>query len=115
MSAADPRPTERPDSRSWPLPVSANSRGMQWQEVGRRLWRLVEPHILVVEWSAVGGRPRIPDEVVFDRLVLFLRAGCAWDVFDELCRGNGVSGRTCLAGSPSGATLGVFERVCNEL
>jgi len=79
------------------------------------MWRLVETHIPVVERSAVGGRLRIPDAVVFDRLVAFLRAGCAWDVFDELCRGSGVSGRTCRRRFAEWRDLGVFERVCNEL
>ncbi|MCB0878828.1 MAG: IS5 family transposase [Thermoleophilia bacterium] len=88
---------------------------MNWTEVADRLWRLIESHIPIVERSAAGGRPRIPDEVVFAKLVAFLRAGCAWDVFDELCRGGEVSGRTCRRRFAEWRDLGIFELVCNEL
>ena len=88
---------------------------MMWIEVADRLWRLIESHIPTVERSAAGGRPRIPDELVFKKLVVFLRAGCAWDAFDELCRGSGVSGRTCRRRFAEWRDLGIFELVCNEL
>lgn len=88
---------------------------MRWQEVGTQLWRLIEPHLPKVERSAAGGRPRVPDEVVFDRLVAFLRAGCAWDAFDDLCRGGPVSGRTCRRRFAEWRDLGIFEIVMNEL
>jgi transposase len=90
---------------------------MQWLEDARRLWPLVEQMIPVAPERdpSHGGRPRIDDETVFVRLVLFLRAGCSWDAFDELCRGAPVSGRTCRRRLAEWADAGVFERVCDVL
>jgi transposase len=86
---------------------------MTFIDDARRLWPLVERHIPVVPWR--GGRPRISDELVFYRLVCFLRAGCSWDVFDEISRGSAVSGRTCRRRLAEWCDAGVFERVCDEL
>lgn len=89
---------------------------MHFNEVARRLWRLVEPHVPIPERDAtVGGKPRISDELVFLKLVTFLRAGCSWETFDELCRGSGVSGRTCRRRFAEWRDLGIFELVMNEL
>jgi hypothetical protein len=69
---------------------------MTWQAAAQRLWSRVERLIPPVPASAgLRGRPYLPDEAVFYRLVLFLRAGCSWEVFDLLLAlGGGVSGRT---------------------
>src|SRR5688572_27475305 len=89
---------------------------MTFQQVARRLWPAVERHITVpVRDPARGGKPRIPDELVFYKLVMFLGAGCSWETFDELCRGSGVSGRTCRRRFGQWRDEGVFERVCDEL
>jgi hypothetical protein len=42
-----------------------------------------------------GGAGGFADELVFFKIVMFLRAGCSWDTFDEMCRDSGLSGRTC--------------------
>jgi transposase len=46
---------------------------------------------------------------------MFLRAGCSWETSDELCRGSGLSGRTCRRRFAEWRDLGVFEAVCEEL
>jgi transposase len=89
---------------------------MTFHQVARRLWPAVERHISPVDHDpALGGRPRISDEIVFYKLVAFLRAGCSWQTFDELCRGSGVSGRTCRRRLAQWRADGIFERVCEEL
>lgn len=89
---------------------------MTWQETARQLWRLVERHIQRPQRDeSRGGKPRIEDELVFYKLVMFLRAGCSWETFDELCRGSGVSGRTCRRRFAQWRDDGVFESVCDEL
>ena len=53
---------------------------------------------------------------MFYRLVLFLRAGCSWEVFDLLLAlGGGVSGRTVRRRLAIWRRAGVFELVCQEL
>lgn len=91
-------------------------RGMTWKKLARRLWPLVERHLPDESGDpTTGGRPRIADEIVFEKLVLFLRAGCSWEAFDELCRGSGLSGRTCRRRFAKWRDLGVFELVFEEL
>ncbi|MCW2956657.1 MAG: family transposase [Thermoleophilia bacterium] len=84
-------------------------------EVARRLWPLVAQHLPNTGGSATRGRPRIADEIVFEKLVLFMRAGCSWATFDQLCRGSGVSGRTCRRRFAEWCALGLFELVMNTL
>jgi transposase len=84
-------------------------------EVARRLWPLVAQHLPNTGGSATRGRPRIADEIVFEKLVLFMRAGCSWATFDQLCRGSGVSGRTCRLRFAEWCALGLFELVMNTL
>jgi transposase len=89
---------------------------MTWQQAVSQLWSLVERHLPDETGDrAQRGRPRIANELVFTKLVTFLRAGCSWETFDELCRGSGVSGRTCRRRFAEWRDLGVFELVCNEL
>ena len=90
---------------------------MQWMDDARRLWPLIERYLPAAKPRALGsgGRPRIPDELVFHQVVRFLRAGCAWDIFDDLCSGSGVSGRTCRRRLAQWRDAGVFEAVCDEL
>lgn len=89
---------------------------MTWKKLARQLWPLVERQIPDESGDrAKGGRPRIADEVVFEKLVVFLRAGCSWEAFDELCCGSGVSGRTCRRRLAQWRRLGVFELVFEEL
>lgn len=82
-------------------------------EIARRLWPRVELTIPVPPSAraGVGGRPRVPDEAVFIRLVLFLHAGCSWETFDELSKGSGVSGATCRRRLKEWRQAGVFEQV----
>lgn len=49
------------------------------------------------------------------RLVLFLRAGCSWEAFDELSKGSGVSGRTVRSRLAEWRHAGVFEQVYEVL
>lgn len=90
---------------------------MQWKDDARRLWPLIERYVpaRLARDSGGGGRPRISDELVFHQIVRFLRAGCAWDVFDDLCSGSTVSGRTCRRRLAEWRDAGVFESVCDEL
>jgi transposase len=88
---------------------------MTWQSAVRQLWSLVSRHLPEIGDRPRRGRPRIPDEFVFRKLVMFLRAGCSWETFDELCRGSAVSGRTCRRRFAEWRDRGVFELVCNEL
>ena len=91
---------------------------MSWQVAARRLWSRVERHIPPTPVATgVRGRPWLPDEAVFYRLVLFLRAGCSWEVFDLLLAlgGGAVSGRTVRRRLAIWRRLGVFELVCQEL
>jgi transposase len=88
---------------------------MTWKQVARQLWPAVARHITVPVPNPRGGRPRISDEDVFYKLVMFLRAGCSWDTFDEMCRGSNVSGRTCRRRFAQWRDDGVFEHVCEEL
>lgn len=90
---------------------------MDWIEDARRLWPLVEQHLSAREErdGRRGGRPPIPDELVFERVVIFLRAGCWWEGFDVMSRGSGVSGRTVRDRLPRWRALGVFEAVCHSL
>ena len=88
---------------------------MSWKHAVRQLWSLVSRHLPDDGDRPRRGRPRIANEVVFGKLVMFLRAGCSWETFDELCRGSGVSGRTCRRRFAEWRDLGLFELVCNEL
>ena len=89
---------------------------MTWKELARQLWPLVEAHPPDENGDlARGGRPRIADRQVFERLIAFLRAGCSWEVFDELCRDSGVSGRTGRRRLADWRDLGVFLIVFEEL
>lgn len=90
---------------------------MNWKDDARRLWPLIERYLPArdAQDPSRGGKPRIDDELVFHQIVRFLRAGCAWDVFDELCSGSGVSGRTCRRRLAQWREAGVFELVCDEL
>jgi len=83
----------------------------------RQLWRLVARYVPERPQRPKGaaGRPAISDEDVFLRVVLFLRAGCSWQTFDELSRGCGVSGRTVRNRLAQWRELGVFEQVFEEL
>jgi transposase len=87
---------------------------MDWIAAARALWPRVQPFLPEppTRDARRGGRPRIPDEEVFFRLVVFLRAGCSWQVFDELCKGGPVSGRTCRQRLACWRDAGVFEQVC---
>jgi len=90
--------------------------GMEWKSLARRLWPLVERHLPIENVDpARGGRPRIDNEIVFEKLVMFLRAGCSWELFDELLKGSGVSGRTCRRRFAAWRELGVFEAVYGDL
>lgn len=88
-----------------------------WMEDARRLWPLVKRYLpLEPERDPTeGGRPRIANERVFYRLVLFLRAGCSWETFDLMSRGSGVSGRTCRDRLAAWRRAGAFEQVCELL
>jgi transposase len=90
---------------------------MDWMDDARRLWRLVARYVPEHQPRPPGaaGRPPISNEAVFLRIVLFLRAGCSWEVFDEISRGCGVSGRTVRSRLTEWRELGVFEQVCDEL
>lgn len=89
---------------------------MTWKSLARQLWPLVERHLPDESVDpAKGGRPRIDDRLVFEKLVMFLRAGCSWELFDELLKGSGVSGRTCRRRFARWRDLGVFETVLKEL
>jgi transposase len=89
---------------------------MSWKQDAQELWRLVARYVPdPPRLPGAPGRPRIPNEHVFWRMVLFLRAGCSWDVFDEMSRGCGVSGRTVRDRLAEWRSLGVFEQVCEEL
>ncbi len=89
---------------------------MTWKRLARQLWPLVERHLPdeTVDLTR-GGRPRIDDHIVFEKLVMFLRAGCSWELFDELLKGSGISGRTCRRRFAKWRDLGVFETVLAEL
>ena len=91
---------------------------MSWKTAVRQLWPRIEKWIPSVPMSTgQRGRPCISDEAVFYRLVLFLRAGCSWEVFDLLLStcGGTVSGRTVRRRLSTWRRLGVFESVCREL
>jgi transposase len=90
---------------------------MKWISDAQRLWRLVAQYIPERAPRPLGraGRPWVSDELVFLRLVLFLRAGCSWEVFDEISRGCGVSGRTVRNRLALWREEGVFEQVCELL
>lgn len=89
---------------------------MTWKTLASQLWPLVQSKLPETEGDrAKGGRPPIPDEVVFEKLVVFLRSGCSWETFDELCKGSGVSGRTCRRRFAHWRDLGVFELVLAEI
>jgi transposase len=90
---------------------------MSYLQDARQLWRLVREYIPERPARAPGraGRPWVSDEDVFIRIVLFLRAGCSWDTFDELSRGCGVSGRTCRRRLAEWRAMGVFEQVFEVL
>ena len=83
----------------------------------RGLWLIVEPLLPPVKVPGLkkGWRPRISDQAIFYRLALFLRAGCAWEVFDLLLVGSAVSGRTVRRRLAQWRELGIFERVCQQL
>jgi len=90
---------------------------MNWIEDARQLWRLVSQYVPEQPQRPAGavGRPWVDDELVFMRLILFLRAGCSWAVFDELSKGCGVSGRTVRNRLSEWRELGIFEEVCDVL
>lgn len=90
--------------------------GITWESLARQLWPLVERHLPdeTVD-PAKGGRPRIDDELVFGKLVMFLGAGCSWELFDEFLKDSGVSGRTCQRRFARWRELGVLETVLGEL
>lgn len=90
---------------------------MDWKEDAQRLWPLFEQYIPARREpdGKKGGRPRISDELVFHQIVRFLRAGCAWDVFDELTAGSDVSGRTCRRRLAEWREADAFELVCDEM
>lgn len=103
----------RPGKGSLP---GSEAAGMTWKRLARQLWPLVERHLPAQDGDrARGGRPPVADQLVFEKLVLFLRAGCSWETFDELCRGSGVSGRTVRRRLAVWRDTGVFERVLAEL
>lgn len=82
--------------RAWISCRLLNATGMTWKMRASRLWPLVLSKLPDQSGDrANGGRPPIPDQFVFEKLVLFLRSGCSWGTFDELCRSSGISGRTC--------------------
>lgn len=99
------------------FPASRRIRAASYLQDARQLWRLVRDFILERPARAPGraGRPWVSDEDVFVRIVLFLRAGCSWDTFDELSRGSGVSGRTCRRRLAEWRASGVFEQVFEVL
>ena len=61
--------------------------------VPQRVWRHVAPLLPVEPPKPRGGRPRVPDRVVFAGIVYRLRTGCQWHA---LPREFG-SGSTCHA------------------
>jgi len=81
----------------------------------RRLWPAVAALLPPPSPRASGGRPAIPDERVFWLLVLFLRAGCSWAVFDLLLIGSDVSGRTVRRRLRAWRAAGQFETICERL
>jgi transposase len=80
----------------------------------RRLWPAVAALLPPPSPRASGGRPAISDERVFWLLVLFLRAGCSWAVFDLLLIGSDVSGRTVRRRSRAWRAAGLFETICER-
>ncbi len=90
---------------------------MSWMEDARQLRWLVARYLPERPPRPPGraGRAWIPDERVFMRLVLFLRAGCSWEAFDELSKGCGVSGRTVRNRLADWRRTGVFEQVYEVL
>lgn len=89
---------------------------MTWKSLASQLWPLVLSKLPKQQGDrAKGGRPPIPDQLVFEKLVLFLRSGCSWETFDELCKESGISGRTCRRRFALWRDLGVFELVLQEI
>lgn len=89
---------------------------MTWKSLASQLWPLVESKLPQAEGDrAKGGRPPIPDHLVFEKLVFFLRSGGSWGVFDERCKGSGISGRSCRRRFALWRDLGVFELVLAEI
>lgn len=89
---------------------------MSYIEDAQRLWPLVAQYVPDPERpKGAAGHPWISNELVFTRLVHFLRAGCSWQVFDELSRGSGVSGRTCRRRLAQWRESGVFAQVIEVL
>jgi len=89
--------------------------GPTWVEDAKRLWPRVATLLPARERAGKGGHPWVADELVFYRLVLFLRAGCSWETFDILSQGSEASGRTVRRRLREWRRLGVFERVCEKL
>ena len=90
---------------------------MNTLDLAKALWPRVQ-QVIPVEPERdrkLGGRPRISDEVIFTRLVLFLRAGCAWETFDLLSSDSPASGRTIRRRLTKWRQAGVFEQICVEL
>lgn len=101
---------------AWVSCPAAKHGAMTCIGLARQLWPLVERHLPVPDGDrARPGRPPIADRLVFEKLVLFLRAGCSWETFDELCRGSGVSGRTVRRRLALWRDQGLFEAVLEEL
>jgi transposase len=90
---------------------------MSWLDDARLLWPVVALYIPERPPKAPGtaGRRPISNESVFLRLVVFMRAGCSWETFDEISRGSGVSGRTVRNRLAEWRAAGVFEQVCELL
>lgn len=89
---------------------------MSYIDDARRLWPLIAQYVPDPERpEGAAGPPWIANERVFMRLIHFLRAGCSWQVFDELSRGCGVSGRTCRRRLAQWREDGVFAQVADVL
>ena len=90
---------------------------MNTLDLARVLWPRVQHLILAgpARDRRLGGRPRLDDEAIFSRLVLFLRAGCAWETFDLLSADGSVSGRTVRRRLALWRESRVFELICAEL
>ena len=71
-----------------------------------KVWRHVAPLLPVEPPKPKGGRPRVPDRVVFAGIVYRLRTGCQWHALPK----EFGSGSTCHARFQQWAAAGVFRR-----
>lgn len=83
-------------------------------EVVDAVWEAIEPRIPVpVEERPQGGRPRIPDRVCFEGILIRLVTGCSWVDAEALMRGQ-VSDTTLRSRRDEWVAAGVFEDLAEE-